>query len=172
MDNLEVAQFIYLLLKNAKIREVIDTIAKKAVLILGPFTPERKAILDAIRNELRKQNYLPILFDFDAPESRDVTETITTLAHLSRFIIADLSDPKSIPQELAFIVPHLPSVPVQPLIHSSQREYGMYEHFTRYSWVLPIYHYTDQESLLQSFKENVIDPAERKAQELEKRVER
>jgi uncharacterized protein YjbI with pentapeptide repeats len=35
VDNLEVAQFIYLLLHNEKIREVIDTIAKKVVLILG-----------------------------------------------------------------------------------------------------------------------------------------
>ena len=47
------AQFIYLLLDNSKIREVIDTVAKKAVLILGRFTPERKAILDALRNVLR-----------------------------------------------------------------------------------------------------------------------
>jgi hypothetical protein len=32
---LEVAQFIYLLLHNEKIREVIDTIGKKGVLILN-----------------------------------------------------------------------------------------------------------------------------------------
>src|SRR5947208_6791826 len=37
VDNLEVAQFIYLLLSTAKIRDVIDTIAKKAALILGCF---------------------------------------------------------------------------------------------------------------------------------------
>src|SRR5215471_5162444 len=52
VDNLEVAQFIYLLLHNEKIRDVIDTITSKVVLILGRFTPERKAILDAIRDEL------------------------------------------------------------------------------------------------------------------------
>jgi len=39
-DNLEVAQFIYLLLNNHKIRIVIDTITSKVVLILGRFTPE------------------------------------------------------------------------------------------------------------------------------------
>ena len=52
------------MLNNAEIRDVIDTIAKKAVLILGRFTPERKVVLDALREALRKQNYLPILFDF------------------------------------------------------------------------------------------------------------
>ena len=64
VDNLKIAQFIYLLLNNAEIRDVIDTIARKAVLILGRFTPERKAVLDALRETLRTQGYVPILFDF------------------------------------------------------------------------------------------------------------
>ena len=168
VDNLNIAQFIYLLLNNAEIRDVIDTVAKKAVLILGRFTPERKTILDAIREALRVHDYLPILFDFDKPASRDITETVSTLAHLSRFVIADITDAKSIPQELMVIVPNLPSVPVQPLILQSQREYGMFEHFTRYPWVLPVYHYTDEEGLLQSLNEKVIAPAEQKAKELER----
>jgi len=46
VDNIEVAQFIYLLLHNQKIRNVIDTITSKVVLILGRFTDERKAVLD------------------------------------------------------------------------------------------------------------------------------
>lgn len=168
VDNLEVAQFIYLLLNNPKIRDVIDTIARKAVLILGRFTTKRKKVLDALREELRKQDYLPILFDFDKPASRDITETISTLAHLARFVIADITDVKSIPQELTMIVPNLPSVPVQPLILNAQHEYGMFEHFARYPWVLPVYRYQDEVSLLQSLKEEVIVPAEQKAQELAK----
>jgi uncharacterized protein YjbI with pentapeptide repeats len=35
VDNLGVAQFIYLMLNNEKVRDVIDTITSKAVLILG-----------------------------------------------------------------------------------------------------------------------------------------
>jgi hypothetical protein len=57
VDNIEVAQFIYLLLKKQKIREVIDTITSKVVLILGRFTDDRKAVLDALREELRKRDY-------------------------------------------------------------------------------------------------------------------
>jgi hypothetical protein len=85
---------------------------------------------------------------------------------MARLVIADITDAKSIPQELMTIVPNLPSVPVQPLILNSQHEYGMFEHFSRYPWVLPVYQYINQASLLQSLKENVIDPAEQKAQEL------
>jgi hypothetical protein len=67
------------------------------------------------------------------------------------------------------IVPDLPSVPIQPLILNSQDEYGMFEHFTRFSWVLPVYRYSDEASLLQALQKKVIDPAEQKAQELARR---
>ena len=163
VDNLEVAQFIYLLLNNQKIRHVIDTITSKVVLILGRFIDERKAVLEAIRDELRKRDYLPVLFDFEKPSSRDITETVSTLAHMARFVIADITDARSIPQELMAIVPSLPSVPVQPLLLASQREYGMFEHFKRYPWVLEPVLYDDQQKLLAELAEKVIVPAEVKA---------
>jgi uncharacterized protein YjbI with pentapeptide repeats len=166
VDNLEVAQFVYLLLHNEKIREVIDTITSKAVLVLGRFTPERKAVLDAMRDEMRQRNYLPIVFDFEKPASRDLTETISTLAHMARFIIADLTEAKSIPQELQRIVPDLPSVPVQPILQASAEEYSMFEHFSRYPWVLETYRYQDLEEVIASLPEKVIAPAELKAHEL------
>lgn len=148
VDNLEVAQFIHILLNNKKVREVIDTITSKVVLILGRFTPERKAVLDTIREELRRRGYLPVLFDFDVPASRDITETVSILAHLARFVIADITEAKSIPQELMRIVPSLPSVPIQPLLHSADREYGMFEHFKRFPWVLEAHIYESTEELL------------------------
>lgn len=169
VDNLEVAQFIYLLLNNEKIRQVIDTITTKIVLILGRFTPERKTVLDAIRDELRKRNYLPVLFDFEKPASRDLTKTVRILAHLARFIIADITEP-SILQELQAIVPDL-AVPVQPLLlEGSTGEYGMFQDFPKkYHWVLKVHRYRDLDDLLASLGEKVIVPAEAKVKELAKR---
>src|SRR5260370_1200829 len=57
VDNLKIAQFIYLFLNNQEIRDVIETTAKKAVLILGRFTPERKPVLHTFRAELRTYDY-------------------------------------------------------------------------------------------------------------------
>jgi hypothetical protein len=165
VDKLEIAQFIFLLLNNARIRDVIDTIGKKAVLILGRFTEKRKAVLELIREAVRKQGYLPILFDFEKPGSRDLTETVSTLAHLARFVIADVTAAKSIPQELSHIVPVLPSVPVAVILSSSQREYAMLEHFKRYPWVLPTVRYRNPHELSAILQEKVLDPAEQKAQE-------
>jgi hypothetical protein len=169
VDNLKIAQFIYLLLNNKEIRDVINTLTTKSVLILGRFTHERKAVLDALREALRTHRYVPILFDFDRPSSRNVTETVKTLAHLSRFIIADLTDPSSIPYELGQIVPGL-AVPVQPVLLEGRKAFAMFLDLPRtYHWVLPIHYYTDQAHLLATLKEQVIEPAEQKAKELEKR---
>src|SRR5262249_34023612 len=168
VDNIEVAQFIYLLLHNEKIRYVIDTIGRKAVLILGRFTADRKAVLDALRQELRKRDYLPILFDFEVPTTRDITETVSLLARMARFIIADLTDPSSIPKELEAIVPSL-AVPVQPLLEGASRPYAMFKDYWKYDWVLPPYRYEGLEPLLAALAEKVIAPAEGKVSALEER---
>lgn len=168
-DNIEIAQFIYLLLNNSKIRDVINTIISKAVLILGRFTPERKSVLDALREKLRKKDYLPILFDFEQPSSRNLTETVSTLAHMSRFVIADITDAKSIPQELQRIIPNLPSLPIQPIILDLQYEYAMFKDFFNYPWVLPPYRYVSKTELLDSLDDKVIAPSETKFYELEER---
>jgi uncharacterized protein YjbI with pentapeptide repeats len=166
VDNIEVAQFIYLLLYNPKIRDVIDTIGRKAVLILGRFTPERKAVLDDLREELRKRDYVPILFDFDKPASQDLTATVSTLAHLARFIIADLTDPSSIPHELATVVPTTP-IPVQPILLSGCSEFAMFHDLQRrYHWVLPTHRYDTPGQLIADLDKRVICPAETKVLEL------
>ena len=169
VDNLKIAQFIYLLLNNAEIREAIDTIAKKAVLILGRFTPDRKAVLDALRDALRTHGYLPILFDFEKPSSRDLTETVSILAHLSRFVIVDLTSPKSVPYELGTLV-HQCIVPFQPILLEEQHEFAMLQDLRRrHDWFLPTHFYRELDGLLASLQTKVIEPAEQKAKELEKR---
>ena len=162
VDDLELAQFVHLLLDNEKLSRVVDTVGRRAVLILGRFTAQRKAALEAVRAGLRANDYLPVIFDFERPRQRDLTEMVTTLARMSRFIVADLSDPRSIPQELATIVPALPSVPVAPLLQADQVPYAMFEHLQRYTWVLPLVRYRDVDELVRRLPA-LITRAERKA---------
>lgn len=160
VDDIELAQFIFLLLSNPKIRQVIDTVTSRVVLILGRFTVERKPLLDAIRVRLRNLGRVPVLFDFDKPLSQTTDETISTLAHMSRFVIADLTDAKSVLQELRSIVPNSPCVLVQPLLLASQEEPGMFDFFRKFPWVLEPVRYTDQAALIAALDETVIAPAE------------
>jgi hypothetical protein len=139
-DNLEVAQFLHLLLTNKKLRDVIDTITSSVVLILGRFTPERKRVLDRLKVLCREHKLLPVLFDFEGPRNRNITETVHTLAYLSKFIIADITSPRSSPQELQATVPNL-KVPFVPLLSSGQKPWGMFPDLAEYPWVLPVQKY-------------------------------
>ncbi len=166
VDNLEVAQFIHLLLTSVKIRDVINTVANKAVLILGRFTQSRKLILEFIRDQLKKYGYVPIIFDFDKPLGRDYTETVTILAGLSKFIIADLTSPKSVPQESQAIIPNF-NIPFIPLIHASENPYSMFKDLQmKYDWVLPVLEYRDVIELEANFYEMIIKKAEEKMRDI------
>src|SRR5260370_23763949 len=160
VDNLEVAQFIYLLLNNPKIRDVINTIGQKVVLILGRFTPERKAVLDAIREELCFLNFLPIVFDFERPTAHDFTETIMTLAGLSCFIIADITNPKSSPLELQATVPNY-MTPFVPIIQEGEQPFAMFTDLqNRYrDWVLDTLLYDTPSNLVNVLERAIVQPA-------------
>jgi uncharacterized protein YjbI with pentapeptide repeats len=162
VDNLRLAQFIYLLSSNKQLRDVIDTITSKVILILGRFSDKRKVTLDALRQQIQKHHgYIPVVFDFQKPISRTTGETVATLARMSRFVIADLSDAKSVLQELATIVPTNTSVPVVPLLAKGCELPGMIDTFLPYPWFLPIVRYDDNASLLAHLKTDVVNLAER-----------
>jgi uncharacterized protein YjbI with pentapeptide repeats len=160
VDDLEVAQFVYLILNNQKIRDVIDTVTTKTVLILGRFSAERKQVLDAIREQLHKQNYVGIIFDFDPSEHRNLTETVSTLAHMARFVIADITQARSIGQELTHIIPQLPSVPIQPIVHQSDQEWAMFNDLKTGGTVLPTFRYRDMDEVLDKLQERILTPVD------------
>src|SRR5262249_45019018 len=162
VDNLHVAQFLYLLLQNRRIRDILGTITSKAVLILGRFSDERAPILDALREALRNHpnGYMPLLLDFDPQQDKPAFETVKTLAHLARFVIADLTDPNMVRTALTYITANVPTVPIQPLILSGAhlpREYQTWAHCTSF---LPVFRYADVAQLLTGLPEGVIAPVE------------
>jgi len=167
VDNLEVAQFVYLLLHNEKIGQVIDTITSKAVLILGRFTPERKAILDKLRDTLRAKNYVPIVFDFDKPTNEDFTGTIKTLAGMCHFVIADITNPKSSPLELHATVPDY-MIPFIPIIQEKEEPFAMFvDLWIRHKeWVFEPLKYIGEKDLIASLEDDIIKPAEQRFAEL------
>ncbi len=162
VDNIKIAQFIYLLINNSELRDVIECLTTKVVLVLGRFLPKYKKTLNLIQNTLRDVNYLPIIYDFDKPTNRDTHETITTLARLAHFIIVDISSPRSVPQELCSIVEQIPSLIVQPIIRNDQSPWGMFDHIKQYPWVLPLYTYKNPEELIMNLKSDIIPLIESK----------
>ena len=167
VDNLEVAQFIYLLLHNEKIRDVIDTIGKKGVLLLGRFTGGRLAVLERLRDELRRRGFLPMVFNFDKPETKDFTETVRLLAGLSRFVIADITNPRSAPLELQATVPEY-MIPFVPILEKGEEPFAMFKDLwiKHREWVLDPISYPSIDRLVELLDAEIIEPAQVRFAEL------
>jgi uncharacterized protein YjbI with pentapeptide repeats len=157
VDDLEIAQFIYLITKHQKLRKMLTSITDRGVLLLGPFEQGGLTRLEAIAARLREPafDYLPIIFDFKRPRNRTYTETVKTLVGLSRFVIVDLSGP-SVPKELEATVPDF-KVPFVPIIEKGGTYASMLVDLLENTWVLdPPVEFSSQQELLQELLPNKI----------------
>ena len=167
VDNIEVAQFIYLLLHNEKVRDAIDTIGKKCVLLIGRFTGGRIAVLERLREELRKRDFMPMVFNFDKPETKDFTETVRLLAGLSRFVIADITNPRSAPLELQATVPEY-MIPFVPILERGEKPFAMFRDLwiKHREWVLDPIRYSSVDRLIEVLDAEIVKPAQVRFAEL------
>jgi hypothetical protein len=71
------------------------------VLLLGRFTEGRMVVLECLQEKLRDLGYVPMVFNFDKPET-------------SKFVVVDITNPRSAPLELQATVPDymVPFVPI------------------------------------------------------------
>ncbi len=149
-------------LNDSEQAQVVSEIYRSRILILGRFDAEHKPTLDALGRALEShpRHYRKHIFDYAPPAGRNLTEWIRAHALMSRFVIADISDPSSVPHELASIVPTAPSVPIVPIIRQGARDYTMFRDLRVYPWVLPVVTYQDDEDLRARLDSDIIAPAE------------
>ena len=103
VDDIELAQFIYYLSNHKKMREAINILNDKGVLLLGRFKDGGLKRLYTVLELLRGKGYMPMIFDFTRPDNLSLTETAVTMAGLSKFVSVDLSG-SSVPAELQAIL--------------------------------------------------------------------
>ncbi len=145
--------------------EIMSELSRRRVLILGRFSGRRLPVLQALKRRLIElpNGYQPELFTFDRPKSRDLEESIIGFAALSRFIIADLSEPRSVPAELSAIVQHFQSVPVLPVINAGGREYATFDSVRRRPNVVqPTLRYKNADDLVDQVERQGVPSAEAK----------
>jgi hypothetical protein len=131
-------------------------------------TPERKNVLEAIRDAVRRRGYVPIVFDFERPTDRDFTETVMTLAGMCLFIVADITKPKSVPLELQATVPNY-MIPFVPIIQEGEAPFAMFiDLWHKYSdWVIDPISYRSVADLIDTFDKAVVEQALRRRDVLE-----
>ena len=100
-----------------------------------------------VRRCVLKGGMVPVIFDFKKSESRSYTEMVAGIAHLSRAAVVDISNPRSVPHELAHVVPQLPSVRFFPIIREGQEPYQLFRDLRAYTWVEEEQYYRDEDHL-------------------------
>ena len=149
-NDIEMAQLLYLLTrrnpkgKSEKLKNVLDAVTDRMVLILGNFGLQRKTVLTEIRKKLGDKGYVPVIFDFEPPKDRDLIETVAVLAGLSRFVIADFTSPSSTPLEALLIISGF-KVPFAPIVLEGKSVFAMFNSLkAKYNWVLPTWYYKNK----------------------------
>ncbi len=165
VDNLEVAQFIYLHLHNTYIRDVISTIGKKVILIVGEFSDARLDVLEAIRNVLRQHNYFPVFLESSAASLRAKPETVELLAQLVRYVLVDVTEPGPALEIAGHIMRNV-AVPIQPMAWQSALTFvddTVRDDHLQADGLLPMYTYSDTKDIWNSLHTTCLVPAETKA---------
>src|SRR5262249_3034496 len=129
--------------------------------------PELCQPVEHLREKLRSLGFAPMVFNFDKPETKDFTETVRLLASLSKFVIVDLTTPRSAPLELQATVPQC-MVPFAPIIQQPQEPFSMMVALqNKHDWMLkPVISYLSVERLIEVLEDEVVRPAEAKFNEL------
>jgi uncharacterized protein YjbI with pentapeptide repeats len=170
VDSLQTAQLVGMLLHHEKARNEVFSITLNTVLVIGRFPNERKPVLTAIKDALRRGDYSPLVLDFHLPGSGDKNEIVKTLGRMSRFVIADLTEDRRIAETLDAVVHFLPTVPIQPIGQARTEEAAAGSHYPKYRWVLPFWRFQGPDDLATKFGREVVAPAEQKAAEIRQKM--
>jgi hypothetical protein len=153
-------------LDNRKLGGVLEEIQQVLVLLLGNFSGKNLDRLLRLQGELQGRDLHPVIFDFERPSSSDYGETVRLLAGLSGFVIADMSDPRSVVMELQLIAPDL-AVPIIPIVSTNHEPVALFtDLLVKYDWVLPPRRYRDVTHLVNILDREIIEPARKKRQDL------
>ncbi len=91
-----------------------------------------------------------MVFNFDKPETKDFTETVRLLAGLSRFVVADITNPRSAPLELQATVPEC-MIPFVTVLEEGEEPFAMFQDlWVKYrNWVFQPIGYAAVDELVQ-----------------------
>jgi hypothetical protein len=165
VDNLEVAEFVSQMLEYTRVRNALDAISTKFVLILGRFTKDRKAILATIRDQVRKSDLLPITVECTRQTRAALPGAVELFSRMSQFILVDFTEPDGVPDELTTLVAGHLKTPIQPIHAPEPLGYRMFAEKQAHPSVMDPFVYENRDHLLEAI-ESVFLAVEEKAKEL------
>ena len=166
LNDLRFAPFLHELAYEDAFGRVVEALTAKFVLILGRFTDDRKPILDRLRRALRHFGYVPHLVDYDCKQSW--LHVVKTAAMCSRFVIADLTEPRSVPAEVVEILRLRETLIVAPIVQAGYDEPPIFGELRATGQLLTKYEYRDADVLIRHLATAVIEPCETTIERMER----
>jgi uncharacterized protein YjbI with pentapeptide repeats len=157
VDDLEMVHLMEALLGEPRSRVLIARNSLRIALVVGRFPQWRRPHLDAIREELRRFDYAPLAIDLEKPVGPKLRSAVANLAHLAKFVVADLAGSRAFLKELqpfSFTLRDLPIQVIMPEGEDPPELAGF--------WTLDPCRYRDTEHLVQIFEREVLEPLARK----------
>jgi uncharacterized protein YjbI with pentapeptide repeats len=161
--DLQTAQLLALMLDGSGVRRLFDSVTSTLVLILGSFSAAEKPVLDALRIALNKRGFVAVTFDFERPLERDYMETITAIAALCRFIVADFTNAREVRAEVSQVHAQYRRVPIIPIAKVGAALPITMANVFSAEELAGLVRYADIGDLVSQLQTSVIDPAEARA---------
>ncbi len=172
VDGLAAATFVGMMLGNPTPQWAIKASTDRFVLLLGRFEGKEGNVLKEVQDALRGSGWVPVKFDFPQLRNRDMIETVAVMAGLSCFIIANMSDPRSVALE-SLLVTQSFAVPFVPILRRGKKQLEMFDALqSKYDWVLSTVRYSSVNDLLERLEASVIIPAKETNRRLQRRRRR
>jgi len=159
VDDIEIAQFIYMIADNQKISKIIDNMRTKAVLILGSFDDASMAAIAALKGAIRNHGMIPLLFTFEQPKHKSLMGTVRTMAELSSLVIVDQSIFANQIFEMSNLVLNV-HVPFARIAREGSKKITMDDEAKHFDWYQhePIYYSTENayQQIFQLFTDKIL----------------
>lgn len=164
VDQFEVAQFFSYVLEHPTLSRMIQRIQLPVVLLVGNFSGERKAIAQAIKEELRQRRIIPMTFSVEDVVPPRLGELLAQLLRWVRFVFVDGTEAPLLLHELQQLLPDLPAVPMQLFWQGSAPEH-VAEEIKPFPHILSPVVYTSANDVCAIMQAGILDRLEQMAQE-------
>src|SRR5205823_501439 len=119
VDYIKLAPLLYEIDRDNALGVLIEALSSKVVLLLGRFAGQQKIALDVLHEALSLRGYMPVIVDFECSGLHSVEETVQTIGFCAKFIVADVTDARSVLFEVPEIV-RSRAVPVKVIVEQGQ----------------------------------------------------
>ena len=165
VDNVDFAQFVFMILQTQLLHHLVSSIVARVVLVIGDFIPSRTSVLNALREELRTQNYAPVVVQFPDSRKGEEPDKIAILSRLAKFIITDVPNSHDSTHQLKDLMAKV-NIPIQLIHQGTKQQYEALRQQIESPLLLRGSSYMDADELSALLRDRVIAEAESRAQEL------